>query len=96
MSRRLKASAIVGVAVAFLVALALAVPLRDDYSETGPDPGVRRVSLLSNSLDRGVDGLTVVLAIGIGCGLGLLSAVAVSSLQYLHSTDAANDERERR
>lgn len=91
MSRRASAVA-VGVVVAFLVAIVLAVPLRDDYSETGPDPGVRRVSLLSNLLDRAVDDLTVALSVVIGGGAGLLSAVVVSSLLQLHSAGGWMDD----
>ncbi len=53
--------------------------MRDDYSESGLDPGVRRVSILSNGLDRAIDGWTVAAAVVLAGGLSLaLVVIAVS------------------
>lgn len=52
--------------------LVLGFPYRDDYSESGPDPGVRRVSLLSNGMDQAADAYTVFMAFLIAVGVGSL------------------------
>lgn len=78
----LRRPAVVGWATLLLTFVLLATPYRDDYSETGPDPGIRYVSLLSDQLDRSVDGLTLLVALAWslvagGCAAALVVTVAL-------------------
>lgn len=77
----------VGGAIGLAFLALLLIPYRDDYSETGPDPGVRRVSWLSNALDRTVDGITIIIGVGLSVGLAAVAWIILMSISESRGED---------
>lgn len=71
----------VWILLTLVLSLVLAIPFRDDYSETGPDTGVRSVSIVSNGLNRAADLQSTIVAVLIAAALATVLVVIARSFR---------------